>query len=472
MKSTVPPSIARACVALVALSLAGCASLSPESGFGAVREAASARLGKDVAWTKTASESNAAAKRVAELLKNPLSLDDAVQIALLNNKGLQASFGELGISEADLVQAGRLPNPRFTLRNAHAGADYTIEKTLTFNVLSLLTMPMAGEMERRKFAATQRAVTMEILRLASDTAKAWIRAVSAEENVRYMNTVKDLADSSAELARRMEQVGNWNKLNRAREQGFYAEAALNLAKATRNQVATREKLTRLMGLWGADIQYRLPERLPDLPAAADDLPDVEQTAMSQRLDVQGMRLSTEATARNLGLTKATRFVNALEFGPTRILEGRKTDPYRKGYEVSLEIPIFGWSGGRVAKAEAIYMQSVDRLAEAAVNARSEVREAYQGYRISYDIARHYRDEIVPIKKRIAEENQLRYNGMIIGVFELLADARSQVASVNGYIEALRDFWLAKADLDMAMTGTPNMNPVTSGAIAPDTASGH
>ena len=348
-----------------------------------------------------------------------------------------------------------------------------IEQTLTFNLLSVLTIPLKTQIEKRRFEQTQRALTMEVLRLASEARKAYILAVAAEENVRYMDKVKTVAESSAELARRMASVGNFNKLSQAREQGFYADAALNHARAAQNQVGSREKLTRLLGLWGADINFKLPERLPDLPAAPDDLPNVEQVAMAQRLDVQAIKLGTESLAKNLGLSKATRFINVLEVGPTRVLEGAKSDPYKKGFELSLEIPIFDWGSAKVAKAESLYMQSVNRLAETAVNARSEVRESYQGYRVTYDIAKHYRDEIVPIRKRIAEENLLRYNGMLIGVFDLLADARAQITSVNGYIDALRDFWLAKANLDMAMIGKPNMTPTnTSAMMAGDAPAGH
>ena len=459
------PSSAKYFAAVLALlALSGCASFTPDGGLGLVEQTTKTRIGKEIKWAKTDADRDAIQVRVRELLQDKLSIEDAVQIALLNNRGLQASFGELGISEADLVQAGRLPNPHFSMLRARNGDDYKIEQLLTFNVFSLITIPLATQMETRRFEGTQRSVAMEVLRLASETRKAYVLAVAGEENVRYMTKVKSVADSSAELARRMARVGNWNKLSQAREQGFYADAALNLARATQNQVSTREKLTRLLGLWGEDTQFTLPERLPDLPEMADELPNVEQLAMGQRLDVQGMKLETEAMAKNMGLTKTTRFINALEFGPARVLEGRKSDPYKKGYELSVEIPIFDWGTAKVAKAEARYMQSVNRLAEAAVNARSEVREAYQGYRVSYDIAKHYRDEIVPIRKRIADENLLRYNGMLLGVFDLLADARSQIASVNGYIDALRDFWLAKADLDMAMIGRPNMSAMGGGAM--------
>ena len=119
------------------------------------------------------------------------------------------------------------------------------------------------------------------------------------------------------------------------------------------------------------------------------------------------------------------------------------------------------------------MQALHRVAETAVNARSEVREAYQGYRSSFDIAQHYRDEIVPLRKRIAEENQARYNGMIIGVFELLADARAQISSVNSYIESLRDFWIAQADLEMALMGNPSLSAATKTKMAgAEAAAGH
>ena len=191
--------------------------------------------------------------------------------------------------------------------------------------------------------------------------------------------------------------------------------------------------------------------------------------MRTRLDVAGARMSAEAVAANLGLSKATRFINVLEIGAFR--EVSNEAPVRRGYEISLELPLFDWGTSRVAKAEAMYMQAVNRAAETAVNARSEVRESYQNYRVTYDIAKHVRDEIVPIRKRIADENLLRYNGMLIGVFDLLADARSQIGSVNSYIEALRDFWLAESELQMAMIGKPGGSDMPRAMMSGESAAG-
>jgi len=454
---------------VVAGILTGCASFSPDGGFGSVERTAQERLGKDLIWTRTEADRSLTTGRVGELLAKPLTVDDAVQVALLNNRGLQASFAELGISEADLVQAGRIPNPGFAFSRLKRGDEIELERGFHFNLARLIAMPWLKAVESHRWQQTQGRVAMAVLSLAADTRKAYFNAVAAEETVRYMHQVQQAAEASAELARRMQLVGNFNKLQRAREQAFYADAALNLARAEQAKRATRERLTRLLGVWGAQISFTLPQRLPDLPATVADMPDIERTALAQRLDVQGARLAAEQTAKNLGLTKTTRFINVLEVG---VINNTSNEaPTQRGWEVGVELPLFDWGGARVARAEAVYMQAVNQAAEIAVNARSEVREAYGAYRTTWDIARHHRDELVPLRKLIAEENVLRYNGMLIGVFELLADARLQIASVNSYIEALRDFWIAQADLDMALIGKPSLAAATGAAMAAGDAGG-
>ena len=455
---------------IVALTtLAGCATFSNDGGFGSVEQTTRERLGKEVMWARSDGERATLQTRVNELLAQPLTADDAIQLALFNNRGLQASFFDLGISEADLVQAGRLPNPHFSMLRAskpeNGIREYKIEQALTFNIFALITMPLAVQVERRNFEQTQRLAVIEVARLAAETRQAYFTAVAAEESVRHLGKVKQAAEAGAELARRMARVGNFSKLRQAREQAFYADAALGLARAEQTLTASRERLTKVLGLSDRSA-FRLPERLPDLPKVVDELPVLEQAALDQRLDLQAIRLETESLAKNLGLTKATRFINVLEVGPARVLEGARDSGYKKGYEISFELPVFDWGGAKVAKAEAVYMQAVERMAEAATNARSEVRESYHAYRINYDVARHYRDEIVPLYKRISEENMLRYNGMLIGVFDLLADARTQIASVNSYIETLRDFWIAQGELQMAMIGKPSVNAATRATVAP------
>ena len=446
------PILRRLLASLFALSLGGCASFSDDGGFSSVAKLTKEKTGAEVKWTRGEGDRDGIATRVNELLAQPLSVETAVQIALLNNRGLQADFAELGIAEASMVAASRLPNPGFSYIHNKRGDEIEIERGVHFNLMRLLMMPLTAKMESARFEVAQSAAAMSAIRLAGETRKAYIQAVAAEEGVRYAHKVRDVAEASAELARRMATVGNWSRLQQAREQGFYADAALNFARAEQNRVRSRESLTRLLGLWGKETAFMLPERLPDLPKLPDERPDIEQHALASRLDVMSAKRSAASLAANLGLSKATRFINVLETGVTR--ETSNEAPTRRGYEISIELPLFDWGTSRIAQAESLYMQAVNRAAEAAINARSEVRESYLGYRVAYDIAKHYRDEVVPIRKRIADENLLRYNGMLIGVFDLLSDARSQISSVNAYIESLRDFWLAESDLQMAMIGKP------------------
>lgn len=440
--------------AAAVVTLAGCTSFSTDGGFGPVAQTARERLGQEVRWARSDEERRQLDAQVQALLAERLGMEAAVQVALLNNRGLQAAFYDLGISEADLVQAGRLPNPGFSFGRLTKGDEIELERGLHLDLARLIGMPLRRQIEQRRFAQAQGLAASSVLSLAADTRKAWVVAVAAEESLRYTRQVMQAAEASAELARRMAAVGNFNKLQQAREQGFYADAALNLARAEQARTAARERLTRLLGLWGTQTSFRLPERLPDLPASPREQPDIERLAIEQRLDVQAARLAIEQTARNLGLTRTTRFVSVLELGLVRNTSNEA--PVQKGWEIGFEIPLFDWGGARVAKAESTYMQTVHRAAQTAIDARSEVREAYGAYRSAWDIAKHQRDEIVPLRQRISEENLLRYNGMLIGVFELLADARAQIASVNGAIDALRDFWLAHADLEMALVGKPGL----------------
>jgi outer membrane protein TolC len=455
-------------VATAVAFLAGCTTFSKDGGFNTVSKTASERLGKDAVLVKTDDDRNAVTKRTQELLAKPLSMDDAVQIALLNNRGLQASYGELGISEADLVQAGRLPNPGFMFSRTHGSGALSINRSFTLGLLNILTMPLATRIESRRSEQTRLRAADAMLKVAADTRRAYVSAVAAEQAAAYAAQVKDSAEAAAELELRMQQAGNVSKLDYAREQAFYADAVAQLAKTRQQSVSAREKLTRMMGLWGADTQYKLPERLPDLPKSRPELNDLETFAMQNRLDIQAAKVQTQSVASSLGLTKATRFINAVNVGYQNNFT--TSDGHQQGYEISVEIPIFDWGGSKVARAEAIYMQSVNRVAETAINARSEVRESYSAYVTDYDVAKHYRDEVVPLRKTISDELLLRYNGMLASVFELLADSRDQVGAVNSYIDALKEYWLAETDLQQALGGRLPPLATASPASAPTTQS--
>jgi outer membrane protein TolC len=441
---------------LAALELVGCAGFSTDGGFGPVANATRAQLGKDLEWPRSGDERAKVRKRVEDLLALPVGADEAVQIALLNNRMLQADFEQLGISEADLVQSGRLANPRFDMRHAVGGGQYDIEETLTFNVLSLLTLGYAQGIEKRRFAQTQNAVVLQVLQLANDTRAAYFSAVAARESVAYLGRVNAVAETSAELSHRMVSAGNWNRLDQSREQVFHMEAAQSLARSRLHEDAAREKLIRLMGLDGSPDggppAVLLAAHLPEMPAAIESPPDVEAAVLNNRLDLRLMRLQLDELAHRLKLTRATRFIDVLDVGPTRIRQGTREDPYITGYVFSFEVPIFDSGGARIRKSEAVYAQAVDRFAQAALDARSQIRQAYGNYRATFELARQLRDEAAPLYRVVAEQNLLRYNASLISIFELLADARQRVMDADQYIQSVRDFWIAKTEFDGALLG--------------------
>jgi outer membrane protein TolC len=431
--------------------LAGCAGLDPDGGAAGVGALARPALKQPLVAPRDDEGRAAAAKATRERLARPLGSSDAVAVALANHPRVQVILAEVGASQAELAQAGRIRNPGFSWARFRQGDEREIERRITLDVVGLVTMPLRVEMERGNFAAAQGRAALEVVRVAEEARRAWTEAVASAEMATYAEQVKDAAWASAELAKRMAEAGHFNRLTRSRETLFLAEAESRLARARLASGAARERLARALAADPTDI--RLPARLPDPPAAARELNAAEQSAIDNRLDVQGAKREAEATARALGLSRATGFLNVMHLGYEWSTSNEA--PRRTGYEIELELPIFDWGAARNARAEALYRQAVGRVADVAQRARSDVRESHAAYRTAWELARRYRDEIVPLRKAISEENLLRYNGMLIGVFELLADAREQSSAVIGSIEATRDFWIADANLETALlAGSP------------------
>ncbi len=371
-------------------------------------------------------------------------MEQAVRLALLGNQSLRALYYRSVLSESAMTDAIS------SAGELNSGDPLDQERRFIVAATAPLAQPLASEVDRRKADRTRVEVASEMMHTANAVRRAWIAAVAAAENARYLERALMSAEAGTELARRMVRVGNWPRLNELRERAFQGEVAAQLARARQAAVTERETLTKLLGLWGSEANYSLPDRLPDLPASAANLPNIEELALRQRLDLQASRLSIFAEAREFvldGYDQGELF--GYRRGEVTLSEA---DYFADGTRSrDIRVPMFDRQQARRDPRLLPYVQSVDRYGELAVAARSEARQAYLGYRTAYDVARHYRDTIIPLRKEISEENLLRYNGMLISVFELLADAREQITSVTNYIEAQREFWTAETDLRLALT---------------------
>jgi outer membrane protein TolC len=444
----------RSLLLISALLLPGCASFSPDSGMTVVSDLANAALKKDVAFVRSADDAERASGAVKRLLSRPLTVDSAVQLALLNNKGLQAAYNELALAETSLVQQSLPPNPTFSLSRISGDGASEIERQVVGDILALATLPFRSEIERERFKQAQLKAALETLRLAAEVRRAYFRALAANELAGLLTEAKSTAEAAAGLAKKLGETGSINKLDQAREQVFYAEITADLATVRQSASSARERLTRLMGLWGDDLGFRIPDKLPSLPRRPSTLTYVEADAVGHRIDLQIARIELIALAKSLNLTEAARFVTLLDVaGIDRRTRDPETPPFReRGFDIQFQIPVFDGGEVNVRRATETYNLAFNRLTEKAVNVRSEARDAYRVYRSTYDIASHYQREILPLRAIITEEMQLRLSSMQVDVFALLTEARQRVASLRAAIEAKRDFWLAQSELKATIDG--------------------
>jgi outer membrane protein TolC len=444
-------------LAAASLALAGCASVDMDQAVRDTNDSTGAFTQGKLELSRTEQQAQASARLSDELLAQPLGMDEAVQLALANSPAVQSLLAQHWADMARASQTGRIANPVFTFERVRFADELELGRLLSFGLLDLLSLPRRLEISRGQMAQARVQLSASVVEQVTQVRQTWVRAVAAQQSLAYAHQVHRSAQASAELARRMQQVGNFTRLQRARQQGFYADSAARLASSQHASTAAREELTRQLGLNDAQAaRLRLPERLPDLPEAPRQAAVVNATATQQRLDVQLARQQLDNAGRSQGLDLVNSLVD-VEIGVRRdtVFDNAEgTSTARKGYELGIRLPIFDWGTARRDAMNAQSLAAAHRYESAVRGASSQLRESYSAYRTAYDVARHYRDEIVPLRRVMADENLLRYNGMLIGVFELLADSRDQIASVTAALDAYQQFWLADAALAASMTGKP------------------
>ncbi|MFA6264229.1 MAG: TolC family protein [Pseudolabrys sp.] len=467
----------RALLLTTVLTLPACAALAPDGGMSVPADIAGRHLRKDIVALRSDEDAATARARIDRLLKRPLSADAAVQIALVNNRGLQASYNALGVADAVRVQQSLPPRPSIDITRLSGPHEIELERQIVGNVLALATLPARTEIANSRFRQAQLTAALETLRVAAETRRAYYRAVAAQQVVKLFKDAGAASATSADLARRMGESGAMSKLDLSRQQVLHAELSTDLARAELRASSERERLIRALGFSGADLGFRLPAALPNLPSRSPALNAAEQKALDERVDLQMARADVEALARSYGLSSATRFVNVLEAGyADKIVDNKDggEHAHSRGFTVKFEVPLFDFGEARVRESEQTYMQAVNRLAQKAIDVRSQAREAYRGYRLSHDIALRYQRDVLPLRKTMSDEQMLRYGAMQVDVFTLLADMRQQIVAQVAAVEARRDFWVASTELSAAIIGGGSSSSETdsSAASAPVEAEGH
>lgn len=442
----------RCVVGLVALMVSGCAAAPKGGGFDAVRQEVLERTGHEVQWRGQTAQDAELDRAVAGLLAKELTADEAVQVALLNNRGLAARFEDLGIAQADLVQAGLLKNPVFmgSWRFAdHSPRVTNVEYSVAADFLDLLMMPLRKRMAEEQFERTKLSVGHDVLQLAAEVKEAFYTAQAHGQLAERFRLVAQINQTAAELATRQREAGTLNELGEANQRVAYEESKVDVAQAEAQLAADRERLNRLMGLWGEQTTWKMANRLPELPAEEVSLEHLESLAMRQRLDVLAARKETVTLAEALGVKNAYRYFASAEVG---VSTEKETDGVRvTGPTLSLQLPIFDQGQGEVAKLGAEYRKSRRRLEGLAIDARSEVREARGRLVAQRALVEHYK-RLLPERVRILNLTLEQYNGMLKGAYDLLLAKQGEVATERAYVEAWRDYWIARTELVRAVGG--------------------
>ena len=434
-------------------ALIGCASVPREAGFSDVERLVQDRLGKRIRWIQGAPEDAEVEKILREILARPLTVEDAVEVALLNNRGLQATYEELGIAQADLVQAGLLRNPgisasaRFPLE-APNGTNLGFDVVASF--LSLLNRPAKKAIAESEFEEVKLRVAHAVLDVAAETRSAYYTAVGSRQITEMRRMIAKATEASSEYAQRLYEAGNISELAMTLERTSHEEARREWAKAEAESAGARERLSKLLGLWGEDIKWKAPDRLPDVPAKELPLERAEAIALTRRLDLAAAKLETKTLLMALELAGRWRGIGEVDIGASA---ERETDgQWVVGPALSLGAPLFDQGQAEIARAGALLRAHENRMMALAVEIRSDVRALRDRLMMNRYRIEHSLKVIIPLREKAVALTQEQWNFMLVGAFELIESKKREFDAYQEYIEAVQDYWISRSDLIRALGG--------------------
>ncbi|OLE67430.1 MAG: hypothetical protein AUG09_02510 [Acidobacteria bacterium 13_1_20CM_2_68_7] len=427
--------------------VSGCASVPKDAGFAEVQETVRQRTGVAAEWVRQQDQEQAVKNRTRTLLEGELSVEGATEIALLNNQRLQATFEELGLARADLLQSRLAKNP--ILGIDIRSPEHAFELSLIQNLISLLQIRRRHAVAAAGFESAKLRVTNDVLVFAARVRMAYYTLQAAEQFTEMRRTIVESARASAELAIRQRDVGNVSDLDLENEQAFLEQAKLQLANSEGAVLFASESLNRLMGLWGPDTGWKIAPALPELPPEDPRLQGLESLAVAQRMDLRAAWADLQAAARAVPLARSSANVDiSVGVHREREPEGITTT----GPVLDYSVPVFDRGRPAKSRAEALLRRSQDRYAALAVEIRSEIRETWNRMALARSRVVYYRDVVLPRRARINELSQRNYNFMLLGPYQLIMAKQNEINAQSEYLESLKDYWMGHADLQRALGG--------------------
>lgn len=437
-------------VGLLAALLCACADPRPD--MERTDQLTQEILGQPATWVE-GPEDRSVDSTVGELLARPLSVEDAIRVALLRNMRLQAIYEDLGVAQAELVAATLPRNPTMevdVLQPDVRPKGTALELELAQDLISVLTIPGRRAVAEAQLEQTRARVTAEVVSLAAEVRAAYFHLQGALQTRSVLRRVVETSAASLEYAEAIHRVGNLTDLELANQRAQMAEAEVELAQAELAVVDTRERMNLRMGLWGDETGWSIPDQLPDLPADEPTLEHLESLAVARRLDLQAAQASAEALRRSLELTRRFRWTPGISVGAAA---DRDSDgQWAVGSHLEVTLPVFDHGQADVARQEAQLRQAEKRFAALAVEVRAEVRRLRGRILALSALARSYRDRLLPARREVLQRSLEQYSFMFIGTLELLLAKRNEVAAERDFVRALEEYWVTSSELTGALGG--------------------
>ena len=429
----------------MAAAMGGCAHGSLQQDVSTVDELLRPRAGVAIP-VRSAGGETVGTDTVAQLLAQPLTPESAVRIALIAHPALRATYAELGLARADVVQAALVANPVLSLDRFTVGRFQEFGIAQSF--IDLLSQPMRRRVADAQMVSARLRVADEVFRHVTEVRASLVDAVATTQVHDVRDRARATAAASAVAATAVHAAGNLMDLDLVSERAAAAEFQAGAMEALGAQRASREQLARALGASANGAMLTLPERLPDLPAADPAVDSVVAMAVRSRLDLAAALQDVNAASKSLGLTKAFRLLpdGSLSFAG----EGEAGGPFESGPGLSIPLPFFDRGQARMLRAQSALRAAVARHEALVLSVRADVRAAHallEAARARFDV---FRTQVVPLRRRVSEETQLQYNAMAISVFGLLQSRQGELNAGQGYIEALRDYWKARIQLERAV----------------------
>ncbi len=449
--------------------VSGCATINSDKSFLEVQELVNQRIPQKVEWNKNSTCRELAAgcraeddckveAAVSKILEGQLSSDRAVQIALFNNPELQVVFENLGIAQAELVQSGLLKNTLFEaeIHFQGGGIGKGTNLNLIQDIIDLLQLPLRKKIAADIFDGVKLEITQAILNLASEVKMTYFSLQAAQDIYNLRKTILESLNTAAEISERQHQVGNITDLQFVLDHSMSAQANLELIEAKTEVSDLREKLNLLMGLWGENSsKWEIPSQLPALPNPEMTLLELENLALTNRFDLAQAKKDIEAEAKKLDLTETYKYIPEFSLGVDG--EGEDGGKVVVGPNFSLPLPIFDQGDARVASAQGLLRQAQKKYLALAIKIRQEVRSSQNRLLLARERAEYSKRVLIPLNHEILKQTQLEYNGMLVGVFNLISAKKNEIEGGKIYTDSLRDYWLARTELEKAVGGNLEQN---------------